>query len=55
MQVETLVMPSRRLYCVHHVGPYPQIGRAFGRLEQLLEQLGAKPMAMLAEGMEERA
>jgi AraC family transcriptional regulator len=48
MQIETLDMPSRRLYCVRHVGPYPQIGQAFGRLEQLLEQLGAKPMAMLA-------
>jgi AraC family transcriptional regulator len=32
MQIETVQLPRMRLACIRHVGPYQEIGGAFGRL-----------------------
>lgn len=48
MQIEIVEMPSRTLYGARHVGPYNQIGEAFGRMEQEVQRLGLHPAAVVA-------
>ena len=40
MKVESVEIPSRRVAAVRHVGPYWQIGKAFGALASRAEALG---------------
>ncbi|MBL8087717.1 MAG: GyrI-like domain-containing protein [Chthonomonas sp.] len=37
MDVELVKMPPLRLFAIRHIGPYPQIGKAFTKLFQAVE------------------
>lgn len=40
MDVKTDTLPGLRLATVRHLGPYQQIGRAFGRLDEIVRGAG---------------
>src|SRR5688572_1771843 len=40
MHVETETLPGLRLATLRHLGPYQQIGRAFGRLHEIVTRAG---------------
>ncbi|MES2123383.1 MAG: GyrI-like domain-containing protein [Gemmatimonadota bacterium] len=50
MDISIVVQPTLRAATVRHVGPYPEIGKAFARLEASLDgmRLPGEPVAMVA-------
>lgn len=48
MEMEVQQLPSMRLACVRHVGPYWQIGAAFKQLDTWAAEHGLAPMTLVA-------
>jgi AraC family transcriptional regulator len=48
MAVKTETLPGLRLAALRHVGPYPQIGRAFGQLHEIITRTGLPHRELVA-------